>query len=429
MKNIKKTISGILLTSLLVSCGGPNQRESEIDLVDKNENAISYEELVLSYDGTSLNNVPSSLDLDTPPYRFAYQPIIISNKQRTTATLSLDLAAVGAVAGAEISTTCGADLGPLQSCWIEIYYNRSLDQSENLDSGLVNLGITIGGNSETLPMRLTTSADRDLTTLATSSLEISTNTIDYGTLYEGKSASKTLIIQNLSRLTLPIDKDLTGLSFAQEGVSTCGTELAPLRACFITYKMLETNSIANYSESITIAGTSITLSGIVEAEPVFTSNPNLNYLNVPVGGVLNLDNNTSNYTIQIENNDRSLEKLYNTYYVGTTQAEKDLEYPEAFTLDDRCDPNGDLLLNAISTCNLNFLFDPERFHFNVTFTKTISLNNEDLVLNLTGNSPCSDPSDPLYEPGTKLNSNKTACVPNLGVFDSQDSVYGHAVYQ
>lgn len=74
-------------------------------------------------------------------------------------------------------------------------------------------------------------------------------------------------------------------------------------------------------------------------------------------------------------------------------------------------------------------FDPERYHFGVIFSKTVSFNDEDMELSFEGSSPCSDPGHAMYQPGTKLSPDKKSCVPNLGVFDSPDSVYGHAVYQ
>ena len=150
-------------------------------------------------------------------------------------------------------------------------------------------------------------------------------------------------------------------------------------------------------------------------------NSDVNYISEPVGNLLTLGSGNPSFSYVIDNPTLGTQILFYDF----TPEGNGLDYPEATEIDDKC-------LGQVGkerSCNINISFDADRFHFGVMFTKQISFNSQVVDLEFTGNSPCSDSGDALYNPGTKLNESKTACVPNLGVFDAKDSVFGHTVFQ
>lgn len=429
MKKIKFLSTLTVLSLFLVSCGGPKESAKESVSHVKKE-SINYAEIVLDFADGILNNIPESpVVVETDPERFAFQPILIKNNKKVSLAVSVDSLALAALNGVEIENNCPAVLPRKQYCYVSIFLNRNKQIAESETLVSTDLVLNLDGADFNIPVQGQTTAAIDLDVITQEKIELSRVSVDYGTVHEGDSKTEIIIIKNNStKQELPINKDLSALTMASETFSSCPVEgfLKRRGACFIALKLSESLAIDNYSESISIAGKSVDLSAVIDEQPVYTSNLEVTY-DKAVDNTYNFDNLASNFVITISNDTFENQQLYYDFSpVLTLDGLSGLDYPSAVSIDDGC--NNKSVLRKTS-CYIKMSFDPERYHFGVTYSKTISFNDEDMVLNFEGTSPCSDPESNLYQPGTKLSADKKSCVPNLGVFDSPDSVYGHAVYQ
>lgn len=429
MKKINFLSTLTLLSIFLVSCGGP-QESSKNSVANVEKESMNYEEIVLDFSNDVLNNVPVvPLVVETEPERFAYQPIVIKNEKREAVSVVVDSASLDALNGVEVENSCAALLERKKLCYISLFVNRNEQMGGSVVLASTDLIVNINGTPYNIPVQAQTSASVDLDALAETQIDISSVLLDFSTVIEGKSSSKVVILRNNSRSnSLPINKDISALTMANEVFSSCPVsgELERKSACFIYYELKNTLAVDNYSEVISIAGRDITLSAVVDPQPVYTSNNNVIYEKA-VSNAYQFDSLENQFQINITNDSRYNDEIlyYDFFPELTSTGLTGLDYPSAFSIDDNCENS----VSRVTTCRIKMSFDPERFHFGVSYSKTISFNDEVMTLDFEGSSPCSDPADPLYQPGTKLSEDKSSCVPNLGVFDSPDSVYGHAVYQ
>ena len=429
MKKIITFLQSIMIVSFFVSCGGPNKPSVDLSNDSSGKEFVSYEELVLDYVDGSLNNVPGApISIQTEPEKFAFQPVLIKNDNRIDSlAISVDSSSLDSQNGVEVVNNCPASLARKQFCYIGIYVNRNEAMAASTVLSAANLVLNLDSIDYTISVQAETTSAIDLDSLAETEITVSSNSLDYGNVYENVSKTMLLILKNNStKRDLPINKDISTLTIADESVSTCAASLPRKSACFIAYTLKDTLAVNTYSEMITIAGENISLSAVIDSQPIQTSNSVVTYNKDPANNY-QFNSLASSFVISITNDTGDNEPLFYDFYPNlTSEGVSGIDYPSAFTLRDGC--TNKQVLRA-TTCFLQMEFDPERYHFGVTFSKTISFNDEDMDLSFEGSSPCSNPADPLYQAGTKLSQDKQSCIPNLGVFDSPDSVYGHAVYQ
>jgi hypothetical protein len=373
---------------------------------------ISYEELVLDFENGVLGNLPGTpLIVESNPERFAFQPILIRNNNRNPMNISMSFASLDGLNGVEIENNCPPVLSRKQYCYVSIFVNRNESMAESTTLSQENLTMNLDGQDFNLPVQGQTTVATDLDALSQTDIELSSTLLDYSTVYEGDDKTKLIILKNNSnRRELPINKDISALTIADESFSTCPVEgvLKRRSACFISFTLKSSLATNNYSETISLAGKDVTLSAVVDPQPVYSSNLDVSYLK---NASYTFNDLANEFVITVTNDTRENQSLYYDFFpILSSQGLSGLDYPSAFSLDDGC-LNKEVVRET--SCYLQMSFDPERFHFGVSFEKTISFNDEAMTLSFEGTSPCSDPGSSMYQPGTKLSQDKKSCIPNL----------------
>lgn len=100
-------------------------------------------------------------------------------------------------------------------------------------------------------------------------------------------------------------------------------------------------------------------------------------------------------------------------------------YPESMAISNTCSNE----IGTLALCQISIDIDPMRFNFGQVYTNSVSIDGESFNFSVTGTSPCSDPSNSMYLPASKLNEDKTACVYQYGKFDSPDSTFGNVRFK
>jgi hypothetical protein len=414
----------LLFTSVfIVSCGGPSGGGSQSagnPAKEQPSGIVQYSPMFadISDSGISIEG-SSSLNLMATRRQFAAQPIIIKNNSMTAKPISilntLDVAI-------EIDTRCPVTLEPRRVCVVTLYYNRQYDQQISATSSKGSFSITSGALSSNIFVAAGVDGDTVEEEIS-DKLSVSKISISFSSI-KGDKKRDFIVIRNTSKFSLPSNY-IDNLLIPTSGfsvINNCPTNIQSRRICVLVVQHdSELSDSGLHSVAISIAEKTISLSATVDPAPLLTSNPNISWNLTPPSSAIWTFPSSFNFTLQSNLDGQSL--MTSDFSFGQSN-----QWPAAFAWSNSC-PS---VLDRVRICNLSISYDPEMFHFGVEFSKTAMIKDQEVSFELTGNSPC-NPSHPNPRSdaalGKKLNSNKSACVDNLGVFDSPDSVYGHAVFQ
>lgn len=436
MKTIMKRVLAVTSLSLLVVSCGNKVADSGKKVVLKENISHEYEEIKLTMDdgGQSLS-VPQ-LAMSVKEGESAIQPLFIRNANGNGGNalpLSFDMSNLAGQTGLTIDTSdCDgkSPLAPKKYCYVRFQVDlTSEDLAADYDSG--NISFSISGVAYSISIAHT--AIRDNSVIAGESLVVKNESLDFGNVVEG-NASHSLysVLKNDSR-TESIELSQTGLQSELQAspaaasfdiTSSCPNVLKPKRACLIVVSMKDSLLVGPVSDSLSVVGGSISLSGNVIADlsaedyAVVSGTEDLGNFD----GVLNqkvvVSNSSAEYSTSAPT--KLLDKAGDYPDSSLTYSELvELVFGEALIITDTC---GEVtVLQPNQKCSINFDYDPQRVPYGVVRTHTVEINgtNHDIVLE--GQSPC--------DAGQKLNADKSECIDNLGVFDSGDSLFGYAKFQ
>lgn len=423
MKNLLFLVS---LSMLVVACG-PKPASEKPKIVKNDDSVIQMAPIYAELGESSfVLDSQSGILFSVGRNQYAAQPIVIKNNTSEDKPISVSFATLDSRVDKDGS--CPSILKARRSCSIVLYFNRNHQQPIMTETsmGVVSLasGSVLGSVSVGAEVTGESAVEESET-----SLLINRTSVTVGPYVQSNSSTQVIVVKNSSAydqtLIVDLGSQITGTGFSIENL--CPAIILPRRVCVLVVTHTGASAVVGLnSADIEVAGKIVTLSAQVEADPVYSSNPNLTWDSNPANSLTLGAGQTNTLTWMITNesaDNQAQSFLSKDFSFGVMT-----EYPAAFTTVNSCPT----LMLIDRKCEVSLSFDPERFHYGIVFTKTANIKDEEVVIELTGDSPCNPDhsakkSDAAY--GTKLNAAKTACVPNLGVFDSPDSVFGHAVFQ
>lgn len=396
----------ILLSFILISCGDQGVDKGISTEYNNNPNVNEqYEKIILQMDSESTGNY------SLPKMKFRLKEgdsavSVLLIKNNSTSPINVTYIESFGSLGGDISSlsNCPAILLQKRTCFITYTLTAP---SVTADSSFTDGSITFNGQSLDI--------DADILDVKTSTdiinedLTLSDTSVDLGNIQFGSSFLKAVLVKNnylgkIDNFTINTDSkgdfDIT---------HNCPSILEARRVCviYISYDA----SAATIPESKT---------GSININSQKTIDFSAEIIEIPSTlDYISLNSTFVFDSFDIENYQEILVSNDSVKYNQTLLTDFGVAgfLPSAVSIDNNCP--SELLPN--SNCLIKFIFDASRFHNGVSFTKDVTVHGQTFTIEGTGTSPC--------PAGQKLNTNKSGCIDNLGIFDDADSLYGHAVYQ
>jgi hypothetical protein len=405
MKNLLLLIS---LGVLVASCGKEKPLAEETTRSIRESLKSDYAEMIISVnDADEYSMSPSVIKISEPEGTSALQVVVLVNLSATSKTFTLDsLGLSSRYTVTPVNCTLPVTLRKKENCFLSV--NLTAPQvAGDVDSENFNDSFTINGETvaiQTEVMNVKTASE----VFSSNQLYMSRTSINQN-LAQGDSFSNILLLKNLYKFDLENFQITTANEINQGGIFTinnnCPSTMKIQNNCLLTVSFDSTDASENSTASIDI----ILAQGVVIPVTVSLSdNPeNLNYLRVQE---LVANSNTV-YTIYNDSREISNNLSFN---IGSDFS---LDFPSAVKLVNNCPTT----MSPSSSCAFSFSTDKRLFHNGVMFSKELMLNGSPFTFSFMGTSPC--------VAGMKYNKLTQLCEPNLGVFDSADSLFGYAVFQ
>lgn len=391
---------------------------------------MDMEALIVSVSPSGVNLSESqNIVLSSTRRQYASKSIAVANRTAGDLPVTLDFSSLNPAIIQE--NNCNAPLRYKRVCMITLYFNQdgSHDVGESLPESTFT--ITGGSNQQVISVSGTVVGATEESEVG-AAMTFSKASITFNDEhFQGITHSEILVVRNNATYSLPVNVDTGVLPSGWSVDNSCPVApelLKSKRVCalFISHTA---NSVGTHNHAISVAQSLIPIQAVVQALPEFETNPNFEYTNLPAGPTLTMAvGSPLSYSIELFN------ILDGNKYAGNFVYNKDMSLggpetiPSALTSVSNCGTS----LKATHFCFFTFNFDPSRFPYQVSLDKTIYLGGQEYAMTLEGDSPC-DPNHPQAradaQAGYKLNVTKTACIPHIGVFDSPDSYFGHAVFE